>query len=117
MNLQTKIGEQIRKLRRRQGLSIEELAFRAGIHHNYLGDIERGRRNPSIRSLEKIAQGLNVSIKELFNFQTVPFKPAESEKYKLSQQFLSLIKDKDITNQRILLKVLKTLAKEIEKKK
>lgn len=117
MDLETKLGEQIRKLRKRQDLSIEELAFRAEIHHNYLGDIERGRRNPSIRSLEKIAQGLKVGIKELFNFETVIRKPLENEKYKLSQQFFSLIKDKDITNQKLLFNVLKALAKEIKKKK
>lgn len=56
--LQAVIGRNIRRFRQAEGLTIEELAFRAQLHPNYLGDVERGRRNPSLGNLKKIADGL-----------------------------------------------------------
>ena len=49
------------KLRRKElGLSQEELAFRAGTKRSYLSDLERGVRNPSVRLLGRLAEGLDV---------------------------------------------------------
>jgi len=48
--------------------SQEELAFRVGVHRTYLGGIERGERNPSLRNLAAIANGLWTSLSELFSF-------------------------------------------------
>ena len=66
-NLQTEVGKQIRQLRLGHGLTIEELAFRAHLHPSYLGDIERGTRNPSLLNLKKIAEGLGKPISTLFS--------------------------------------------------
>ena len=49
-------------------LSQEEFAFRVGVNRTYLGGIERGERNPSLRNLAAIAKGLGVSLSELFSF-------------------------------------------------
>ncbi|MBI2918248.1 MAG: helix-turn-helix transcriptional regulator [Chloroflexi bacterium] len=51
------------------GLSQEEVAHRAGIHVTYLSGIERGRRNPSLRNIRRIAVALGVPVRELFSFQ------------------------------------------------
>jgi CheY-like chemotaxis protein len=48
------------------GISQEELAERAGLHRTYVSDVERGARNPSIVSIEKLAQALDLSISALF---------------------------------------------------
>jgi transcriptional regulator with XRE-family HTH domain len=55
--------------RRREGLSLsqEELAFRAGVHRTYVGGVERGERNITVLSLEKIAGGLGVAPSELLS--------------------------------------------------
>jgi len=45
----------------------EELADRAGLHRTYIAGIERGARNPSLKSIEKIAKGLQLSIAGLFS--------------------------------------------------
>ena len=65
-NILVKFGERVRSLRKLANISIEELAFRADINKNYLSDVERGVRNLSLKSIEKIANGLNVPIDALF---------------------------------------------------
>lgn len=60
------LGERVRALRRLQRISQEELAARAGVHRTYLGGVERGERNPSLRNIARIAAGLGVAAAELF---------------------------------------------------
>jgi transcriptional regulator with XRE-family HTH domain len=55
------IGKYIRKERKRQKLTIEHMAELAGIDHTHLGNIERGRVNPTIAILLNIAAGLNLN--------------------------------------------------------
>jgi transcriptional regulator with XRE-family HTH domain len=56
----------IRELRTERGLSQEKLAEEAGIHRTYLGGIELGLRNPSLRNIGRIAQALSVQVSDLF---------------------------------------------------
>jgi transcriptional regulator with XRE-family HTH domain len=60
------LGQRIRKLRDAKGWSQERLAEAAYLDRSYLAGIERGLRNPSVRSLLKIAGALKVRIGELF---------------------------------------------------
>lgn len=62
-----KFGERIRKFRKENGLSQEQLAFKAGLHRTYVGMIERAEKNITLINIEKIAIALNVTIKELFD--------------------------------------------------
>ena len=66
MNSLISLGKRIRYLRKQRGLSQEDLALECEINRNYLSDLERGRRNPSLLILDKIANGLNVTLEELF---------------------------------------------------
>lgn len=59
------VGENIRKERRRQLLTIEQLAEKAGITDNFLGKVERGDSMPSFPTMDSIACALNVSIDQL----------------------------------------------------
>ncbi|MFB6349835.1 helix-turn-helix domain-containing protein [Moraxella sp. ZJ142] len=61
-----KIGLRIRELRKAQGFSQEKFALKAEIDRTYLAGIEQGKRNPSIKSLEKIINALNVSFHSFF---------------------------------------------------
>ncbi len=63
---QKEIGMRIRYLRKSNRLSIEKLSLVSGVNKNYLGDLERGTRNPTLLVLEKIARGLNITLEELF---------------------------------------------------
>jgi transcriptional regulator with XRE-family HTH domain len=59
------IGKNIKKSGQLQGLSQEEIAFRAGLALSYYGRIERGEQNPSLINFLRIAVALNEEIKEL----------------------------------------------------
>ena len=61
MDLSVRIGKNVRRLREAKGWSQEEYADRADIHRTYVSDIERGRRNPTISVVEKLAKPLDVS--------------------------------------------------------
>lgn len=54
-------GAVLRRLRQEQGLTIEEAAQRAQVTANYLGDVERGQRNPTMKVVARILAGLRVS--------------------------------------------------------
>ena len=56
----------MRNLRKSQAISQEELAGRAGLHRTYVCDIERGARNVSLKSIEKLANALGVPAAALF---------------------------------------------------
>lgn len=59
-------GARVRYLRLRIGLSQEELADRCGLDRTYIGGIERGERNPSLKNLLRLAQALEVTPASLF---------------------------------------------------
>jgi transcriptional regulator with XRE-family HTH domain len=62
MQWERQVGRNIRRLRLERHLSQEEVAHRVGIVTSYYGEIERGRRNPTIRVLGKIADVLGVQL-------------------------------------------------------
>lgn len=64
MNAQ--IGQLLKDLREERGCSLRELGLVVGMNKTYLGDIELGKRNPSINSLEKIVAGYGLTVKEFF---------------------------------------------------
>jgi transcriptional regulator with XRE-family HTH domain len=60
------LGRRVRELRDAKGWSQERLAEAAYLDRSYVAGIERGLRNPSVRSLVKIAGALKVSVQDLF---------------------------------------------------
>lgn len=60
------IGQRIRNYRTELGLSQEKLAELSGCHPTYIGQLERGEKNATLESIEKIALALNVSLSKLF---------------------------------------------------
>lgn len=65
--LYRKLGERIEELRKKKGMTQEELAEKAGLHRSYFWDIENGR-NISIKTAYNIARALGVKLSELLDF-------------------------------------------------
>jgi transcriptional regulator with XRE-family HTH domain len=61
------LAKNVGRLRRQRGLTQEELAFQAKIDLTYMGGIERGKRNPSLLVMARIAKALSVSLPKLLN--------------------------------------------------
>ena len=64
-NILIKFGERVREIRKEKGFSQEELAHKADLHRTYIGMIERAEKNITLVNIEKIANALEVNIKEL----------------------------------------------------
>jgi transcriptional regulator with XRE-family HTH domain len=66
-DLLVRLGNRIRKLRKKRGWTQAEMAERVGIDRSFLADVERGKRNVSILNVELMAKGLKVSLSQLFS--------------------------------------------------
>mgnify|MGYP001246041887 CR=1 FL=1 len=60
-----KVGNNIRDFRKKLGLSQEQLAFKAKIDMTSVSEIESGLRNPSLKTLAKLAKALEVELHQL----------------------------------------------------
>lgn len=77
--IQLYVGQMIRKRRTEIGLSQEQVALQAGVTTTYLGQVERGDRNPTVGFLEKVAESLEVDITYFFeNTKSADGSPAEN---------------------------------------
>jgi len=63
------LGRRIRTLRAMKGWTQQELGNKADINYKFLGEIERGKQNPSFNSLIKIVEALEVELPEFFRFE------------------------------------------------
>lgn len=68
------LGTHIRKLRKKRGLTIRELSDKADLSTDFISDIERGRKEPSVTTLSKLSDALGVKISYLL-------KPVEKKLY------------------------------------
>ena len=66
MTINKQLGARIRYLRQKKNMTIEDLALEAEINRNYLCDLERGTRNPTVVVLNKIAKALDINLSTLF---------------------------------------------------
>ena len=67
------LGKRIEHLRKQKGWSQLDLSLESEVNKNYICDLEKGRRNPSLEILERLAIALNISLEELFKgVQTIP---------------------------------------------
>ena len=64
--IQRQLGERIRKLRTRKGLSQEEFAAISGFHRTYIGAVERGEKNLTLSTMHTLAKTLDTTVAQLF---------------------------------------------------
>ena len=61
-----RFGELVRRLRQERGYSQEEFSFRVGLHQTYISSVERGERNVTIQTADRIAKALGTKLSDLF---------------------------------------------------
>ena len=64
-----KIGNRIKQIRQRKDISQEELALAANLNKAFVGQIERGQKNATIKTIEKVCFALDVTLHEFFSFE------------------------------------------------
>ncbi len=102
-DIKLEIGMRIRQLRQKKGLTIEDLAHSAGVHPNYLGEAERGKKNFSITTIEKIATALEAPVSELFSGRIANY----AAKSRPARRLVSLCKDASQEEQAFIIKTAK----------
>ncbi|MDA8171750.1 MAG: helix-turn-helix transcriptional regulator [Nitrospiraceae bacterium] len=99
------IGKRISELRRKQGLSQEQVAGRADINPNYLSRIERGKENPTLDMLIKLAHALGTEMWEMFDFSHI------GNRKDLQKTIQNLAQSADETSLRLALKVFRAITR------
>ena len=66
MDIQKSFGLKVQQLRKQKGLSQEKFALSIDMDRTYFASVEAGKRNIAIKNIQKIADGLGVSLSELF---------------------------------------------------
>lgn len=66
MDIQKSFGQKVQQLRKEKGLSQEKFALSIDMDRTYFASVEAGKRNIAIKNIQKIADGLGVSLSELF---------------------------------------------------
>lgn len=64
-DLQRTVGRNLRSVRRSRGLSQEAFADLVGVHRTYMGGLERGERNLTLKSVERIAERAGIPVQDL----------------------------------------------------
>ena len=111
-SLQSALGYRVRNLRKSQGLSQERLGERANLHNTYIGAIERGERNPSVKTLEKITRALNIEVVDLFKFMEQDTSPAEE---RTKAEIFALLEHKEAKTLNLVLSLIKSILSELRK--
>ncbi|QWH88405.1 helix-turn-helix domain-containing protein [Bacillus toyonensis] len=107
------VGENIRFLRKKRGLTQEELAERINLQQAYIGGVERGERNISMLTLQKIADGLEVSPDLVLNFGNINLidNPQRDESLSI---ITSLLHQKNVNELQFILRFLRNFSEFVE---
>ena len=97
------MGKQIKTLRQARGMSQEELSEKVSINSKYLSAIERGKANPTLAVLTRLADSLKVGVPDLFNYELEPKE--------LAQLVAGLIAEGDEIKLRLAAKVLNAICR------
>ena len=101
------VGKRIREIRIRKHLSQEQIALRAEITTAYLGQIERGEKNPTVKSVEQISNALGMSLSELFSNQDDPIVNVDG----VMENIIFEMQDLSINERKEMLDIIRSIIK------
>ena len=100
MDIKQMIGARIKEIRAKKGITQERLSERMEINPKYLSSIERGKENPTLNTLIKLSESLEVDIGEIFSFVEA------EDPHRRKSQILSLLDEADSEQLKLIFKVL-----------
>lgn len=107
------LAKRIREERKAAGLTINQLAETAGIGTSFLAYIETNGRKPSVHTIAKIAEALEIPVSRLFT--NAPTAHHRETDYHLTKQFTHMLRDKSPREKTTIMKTLKTLSRNLGK--
>jgi len=104
------IGRRIREERVRRGWTQEQLAERAEMHLSFVGQIERGVKKPSLKTLKRIADVYGIKAGDLLD-ESPPF----SKSYPVAEKLTDLVRDHSPKQQEFLYQTLREISRQVKK--
>lgn len=104
MSVHELFGCRLRSLREQRGLTQQMLGEKAGVGYKYLGAVERGQENPSLKVISRLADALEVELDELFKFHHESTNPNE-----LKSLIQELLEKADLPQLQQTVKLLRSL--------
>ena len=112
-DIYTILGRNIKHERLKSGFTQEELGELADIHYSFLGYIERGNKKASLKTIQKIANALNLPINKLF--KSVELKPRKIRQ-SLNDQLEPLLRDRPRPDQEFIIQLVKTVVRKMDRR-
>jgi transcriptional regulator with XRE-family HTH domain len=100
------IGNRLRARRMELGYSQSDAAEKSGLHHTYIGQVERGEKNATVNSVERICTALDMSLADLFANISEP-----TSKLRPAQQCYDLIISQPVKDQQMIYSLLENIIK------
>ncbi|GGG81993.1 helix-turn-helix domain-containing protein [Paenibacillus radicis (ex Gao et al. 2016)] len=100
------VGNRIRALRKQRGWTQEQLAEKANLHYSYLSSMERGERNVSIDSLEKVINALKINPMQIFNFMDTEVLEGTADKESTLQAINALLQVRNTDEVKMVYRIL-----------
>lgn len=116
-NLSVKFGRRLRTLRTEKKMSQEELSFKAGISPAHLGQIERAEKKPTLETIGKLAEALEISLPELFSFDVDPSTQKAETGSTVVSKINAQLKDMTEEEQRDVLRIIRIFRRNLFKRK
>jgi transcriptional regulator with XRE-family HTH domain len=109
-NLTMLVGARIRQFRKKLNMTQEQLGELAQLQSSYIGGVERGDRNVSLETLEKIIKAFNISFSEFFQFGEIG-TTKRLQKAELIEVFTGELLSKDIDDIRKIFEIYNVIYK------
>jgi transcriptional regulator with XRE-family HTH domain len=100
------LGKAIRETRLKLGLTQEGLGKRANLHYSYIGQVERGNKVPSIKTLKRIAAALNVNVEDLLEKEP---SAMTSDEDILIKELVNSVKDCSAEELKLYINIIKQI--------
>ncbi|WP_255723619.1 helix-turn-helix domain-containing protein [Sporosarcina sp. ACRSL] len=110
------VGEHLQMIREAKGMNQEELAEKAGIARARISEIENGRGNATLATLEKVIDALEITPMEIFNFQNLSDTKDITDKKLLIEIHRSMLMERDISEIQYVIDNTKTVLRLMDKK-